>query len=88
MTCVVRQALDAARHASDDPHIHERVMREVLSLAATVDMSDSPPVIAQKIHRVIRQVVNQADPYRQMKDLFNQLAMQWLDELRQTGSER
>jgi uncharacterized protein with ATP-grasp and redox domains len=55
--CFIRQALDAARLATDDTQVHEQVVREVLVLAKDLDMSQSPPVMGQKIHRLIDTVV-------------------------------
>ena len=59
--CFVRQALDSARLATDDEQIHEKVVREVLRLAADLDMSQSPPAIGQQIHRLIRQLIDSDD---------------------------
>ena len=72
--CFVRQALDSARLATDDEQIHEKVVREVLRLAADLDISQSPPVIGQQIHRLIRKLVDNTDPYRELKQRFNRLA--------------
>jgi uncharacterized protein with ATP-grasp and redox domains len=80
--CFVRQALDAARLATDDERIHEQVMRQVLELAAELDMSQSPPVIGQQIHRLIRNLVGQDDPYRKIKRRFNNLVLKLYPELR------
>jgi uncharacterized protein with ATP-grasp and redox domains len=87
--CFVRQALDAARLATDDERIHEKVVREVLRLAVGLDMSQSPPSIGQQIHRLIRNLVGQDDPYRKMKNHFNNLALKLYPELRKQilGSE-
>jgi len=82
IACFVRQALDAARLVTDDEKIHEQVVREVLSLAADLDMSQSPPVIGQQIHRLIRNLVGQDDPYHKIKRRFNNLALKLYPELR------
>jgi len=80
--CFIRQALDAARLATDDEQIHERVVREVLRLAADLNMSQSPPSIGQQIHRLIRELVGKDDPYRKIKKRFNNLALKLYPELR------
>ena len=80
--CFVRQALDSARLASDDEQIHEKVVREVLHLAADLDMSQSPPAIGQKIHRLIRTLVGSNDPYYRVKKQFNNLALKLYPDLR------
>jgi len=79
--CFVRQALDSARLVTDDEQIHEKVVREVLRLAADLDMSQSPPVIGQQIHRLIRKLIGNTDPYRELKQRFNRLALELCAEL-------
>lgn len=80
--CFIRQALNAARLATDDEQIHEKVVREVLRLAADLDMSRSPPSTGQQIHRLIRELVGKDDPYRKIKKRFNNLALKLYPELR------
>lgn len=80
--CFVRQALDAARMATDDPAAHEQMLRDVLRLTADMDLSDSPPVIGQTIHRRLRELTGIADPYAGVKKRFNQMALDMLPELR------
>jgi len=82
ISCFVRQGLDAARLATDDERIHENVVRGVLRLAAELDMSQSPPVIGQQIHRLIREATGNDDPYRKVKSRFNNLALRLYPELR------
>ena len=79
--CFVRQALDSARLATDDEQIHEQVVREVLRLAADLDMSKSPPVIGQQIYRLIRKLIGNTDPYHELKQRFNRLALRLCAEL-------
>ena len=79
--CFVRQALDSARLATDDEQIHEQVVRETLRLAADLDMSQSPPAIGQQIHRLIRKLIGNNDPYHELKQRFNRLAMRMCLEL-------
>ena len=79
--CFVRQALDSARLVTDDERVHEKVVRETLCLTADLDMSQSPPAIGQKIHRLIRELVGNNDPYHELKQRFNRLAMRMCIEL-------
>ena len=80
--CFVRQALDAARLATDDKQIHEQVLRKVLALAKDLDMNQSPPVMGQKIHRLIRELVGTEDPYRDVKRRFNNAALRLYPKMR------
>ncbi|MFB0525481.1 MAG: DUF89 domain-containing protein [Phycisphaerae bacterium] len=88
--CFIRQTLDSVRMTTDDVQIHEKVLRETLNLAYQMDMSQSPPAMAQKIHRFIREITGIKDPYLALKDHYNKLAMQRYPELRErieTSSE-
>jgi len=84
MPCFIRQALDAARLVTDDQKIHEKVLREVLHLTSEMDLHQSPPAMGQKIHRLIRNLTGNDDPYREIKNRFNKLALQLYPDLKQT----
>ncbi len=81
--CIVRQTLDSVRLVSSDEAFHEKVLREVLQAAAEIDLHQTPPEMAQWIHRRIREQIGQDDPYRQIKDRFNRMAMELYPTLRE-----
>jgi uncharacterized protein with ATP-grasp and redox domains len=80
--CFLRQALDAARLVSDDRDLHEQVLRAVLSAVERMNLQESPPAMACKIHQIIRAVAGEEDPYRGVKDRSNRFVMDLLPELR------
>ena len=61
--CFIRQGLDAVRLVTDDQEVHEKLLREVLILASKMDLNATPPAMAQKIHRIIKQLTKSDDPY-------------------------
>ncbi|MFW6107414.1 MAG: damage-control phosphatase ARMT1 family protein [bacterium] len=73
--CFIRQALDAARFATDDEAIHERVLREALRAASEIDLRTTPPAMGQGLHRLIRELTGNDDPYRAVKRRFNRAAL-------------
>jgi uncharacterized protein with ATP-grasp and redox domains len=83
LPCFLRQTLDAARSVTDDDRVHEQIVREVLRLAADLDLNRPPPAVAQRVHRRLRELVGVEDPYRAAKARFNQLALSMLPELRE-----
>ena len=85
--CFIRQSLDAARHATEDISMHERVVREVAALAHHLDMSQSPPAIGQEIHRLIRDLVGVEDPYDKVKRQFNNAALERYPNMRHSVFE-
>jgi uncharacterized protein with ATP-grasp and redox domains len=80
--CFIRQVLDSVRMTTKDGQIHEKVLREALSLASKIDLRMSPPAMAQQIHRFIRQITGVEDPYINVKNRFNKLALMMYPELK------
>ncbi len=80
--CFLRQALEAARFCSEDPRVHEGILRELLSLTGDLDLSRSPPFVGQHLHRRLRQLTGVADPYHKARAEFNRLATEALEEVR------
>lgn len=80
--CFIRQALDAARIVSDDPIVHAKILNEVLQWACSVDLQQPAPVIGQRIHRRLREIVKRDDPYRPAKDHQNRMALAMMPDLR------
>lgn len=67
---------------TSDEAIHERLLREVLRVLGEMNLRQSPPAMAQRIHRLIRELTGQADPYREIKDRFNRLALDIYPQLK------
>jgi len=82
MPCLLRQALEAVRMATDDPDVQRQVMRQALSFLADANLHESPPRMAQQLHRLVREETGAEDPYREAKARHNAIALQLLPELR------
>lgn len=80
--CFVRQALDSIRLVTNDEDIQEQVVRQALCLGCKMDLRQSPPAMAQKIHRTIRKLTGVEDPYLQIKNRFNKFALQMYPDLK------
>ncbi|MDM8537467.1 ARMT1-like domain-containing protein, partial [Desulfobacterales bacterium HSG17] len=75
LPCFIRQTLDAVRFATSDTATHEVVLRKVLALVAKMDLKMSPPQMGQIIHRMIRKISGNNDPYKVVKDRYNAYAL-------------
>ncbi len=65
--CFVRQALEAARLATDDERIIRRVLDGTLAILQEIDLRSTPPQIGAAVHRLVREVTGNPDPYRALK---------------------
>ncbi len=82
--CAIRQVLDSIRMITDDEVMHEKVLRKALGLWHDMDMRESPPAVARKVHRMLRDMTGVADPYLELKQRYNRLAMEMVDDLEET----
>jgi damage-control phosphatase, subfamily I len=85
--CLLRQAVEAPRMVAASDAVQETIVRKVLKELASGDFSQSPPVMAQAIHRHIRELTGQKDPYKKIKERFNALAISLLPGLEQTVAQ-
>ncbi|RPH93311.1 DUF89 family protein [candidate division KSB1 bacterium] len=80
--CIIRQALEAAKQISTDSAVHEQIIREVLCWISEMDMTKPAPAIGQRIHRRLRSMTGQEDPYRKVKDFHNRIVLALLPDLK------
>ncbi|RJX32595.1 MAG: DUF89 family protein [Oxalobacter sp.] len=82
VACFVRQSLDAARLVTTDEIEQERIVRDVMRWLSDQGLEHSPPVLAQLVHRRLREISQVGDPYREAKTRHNAMAFDLLPELR------
>ncbi len=83
LPCVVRQGLDAARMITRDQNIQEKIMRDVLKLLAENPFTQSPAHRGYEIHKKIREISGNKDPYKEIKERHNKIALSLAPELRE-----
>lgn len=82
LPCFVRQALEAVRMVSRSPKVHRDLLRKVLKWTSEMDLSQPPPVMGQRIHRYLRRISGNRDPYLKAKRRQNEMAMRLLPKIR------
>ena len=53
-----------------------QVLRGVLKTAAAMKLDSSPPVMGQQIHRIVKRISGNKDPYQKVKADFTRYALQ------------
>ena len=53
----------------------EEILRQMLTVFASFDYNQSPPVLGCKMHALIRESINNPDPYHGIKEEYNQMMM-------------
>jgi hypothetical protein len=67
---------------TDNEDKHSRVLKQVLTDMAAMDMKQSPPMMARKIQQTIAGVTGNKDPYRKLKKRFNQFSLDIYSDLK------
>ena len=80
--CMLNQALEAARVATTDTVRQREILDRVMAMLMGLRLDVSPPEIARKAHRLVREISGNPDPYRQRKHETNQRALALLPLLR------
>lgn len=85
--CFLRQALEAARQITDDEALIGIALRRVLKATSEFDLNLTPPEMGQQIHRILRQTLDNSDPYLQIKERSTQVALDMLETIRRQLDE-
>lgn len=82
--CFVRQAAEAVEMCMTDTSRSERLLRRLLLEISDADWAVMPVTITQRLQRLVRVETGQTDPYRQLKDRMNRIALDLLPALTDT----
>ena len=80
--CFVRQACEAVRLVTDDRKSRERILRQVVFRLANESFEKTPPSIGGDVHRIVRRLSGESDPYLEIKKDSNELAMSLMPSLK------
>ncbi len=81
--CFFRQALHAARLATEDEEKQKAVLLEVARELLDFDFNATPVEMGRKIHKFIRKITDNRDPYAEIKRYYNELARKMLPALKE-----
>jgi damage-control phosphatase, subfamily I len=74
LPCFLRQSIQAAKLAGAGDAAQKAAADEAEKYLQTINLSDSPPKISRNMHIIIRKLLSNADPYREIKDRYNGIA--------------
>jgi len=73
--CTVNSYLRLVESEVVPPEKREELMRQLLHFLSGVDYQLSPPAMGRELHRMIRDSLQDADPYREIKEKYNQMML-------------
>lgn len=72
--CFLRQASEAIMMSTDDEVVREEALREVMSYLLYEEWGKAIPELGTNVHRIVKRVTGNKDPYKQLKDECNEMA--------------
>lgn len=75
LPCFLRQSIQASRLSGGDEAAQKKTADEVERFLQGVNLSDSPPKTSRNMHVIIRKLLDNPDPYKSLKDKYNEIAM-------------
>ena len=82
LECIARQALRAARIATDDPAVQRRILDDTVARIPGMDLNDSPASLSMAAYQLAASHSGKEDPYRALKRAQNELALSLEDVMR------
>jgi uncharacterized protein with ATP-grasp and redox domains len=80
--CIKNQILRVSEEITEDSDLRQRIIDDTMMALSRVDASLPPPYLGQVVHRAIREISVNPDPYRGFKDMFNRSALKISPDLR------
>jgi len=80
--CILNSFLRLLKKNIIPQHRHEEAMRLLLSHLSQADYQQSPASLGRDMHRLIREILDDPDPYREIKNASNQMMLDEFDRFR------
>jgi uncharacterized protein with ATP-grasp and redox domains len=82
--CFARQAVEAAEMSTEDQELRHAIIRESLHALADLPYNMPPPHAGVVIHRIVKNMVGNIDPYLGLKTTYNRRALDLYPEMKET----
>ena len=80
--CLLRQALEATKMSATDEVVRENSLREVMIYLSNEQWTKILPELGTKVHRIVKRVTGNIDPYNQLKEKYNNMALELYPKLK------
>lgn len=87
LPCFLRQALEASRMATKDEKVQRRVLDSVMGRLSNLSLNATPPAIAQVVHRLVKEITGNPDPYKEIKKKHNEVVLSLYPRIKKIVAE-
>jgi len=75
--------MEAIRKSTNEKDVSEKALREVLAYLLHEERSKNTPELGTNVHRIVKKITGNGDPYRKPKEEDNRLALDLYPKLKQ-----
>lgn len=79
LPCIVRQSIEAARKATDDEKLQQKIITYALEQLSKITFNETSPYMGRVVHRYIKECTGIEDPYVELKEEYNKIAEEICD---------
>ena len=80
--CFFKQVLESTRNAGASEQVQREALLKLAKLLPDIPMHSTPPESGKLVHGIIRRITGNNDPYLEIKDKSNRLALDVYDDLK------
>lgn len=80
--CLLRQALEATKMSTTDEVVRENSLREAAIYLLNEKWTKILPELGTNVHRIVKRVTGNIDPYNQLKEKYNYVALELYPKLK------
>lgn len=78
--CMINSLINLYKQGLIEEEYQETALKEVLKYYQDLDFSQTPLLVNRNLHQKIREVSNNKDPYKFLKDKYNNIALELYDK--------
>jgi len=82
IVCLLKQTLNTARIATQDPRIHRKALDRVAKIIPGLSLDQTPAALSQPVYSIVAGLTGLPDPFKKQKDDTNRIALALLPEAR------
>lgn len=87
LPCIVRQGVDAATRATDDPELQRAAMKAALEALSRAQLDETPMALGSVVHEAVAEITGCADPWEEVKRASNREGLALYEKLTATVAE-
>jgi uncharacterized protein with ATP-grasp and redox domains len=80
MICNIKQLLKVSKRLNVDKDLEQKTAKQVFEMMSQIEFNESNPLVMSKTWDIVTRSFNNANPYKELKQMYNELLLSVYDE--------